>query len=150
MSPALASGNGLVEIARVQNYRSIFFLATVIGFAIATSAQTKPGWLSDYKKAQQEAKANNKLVLLDFTGSDWCGWCMKLNKEVFSQPQFKDYASKALVLLEVDFPRQKAQSSSCSMATGGSFGSTTVISPTGRPLLLRSWKNCAKAKRRLL
>ena len=110
MSPALAPGNGLVEIVRVKNCRSIFLLAAVIGFAIATSAQTKPGWLSDYKKAQQEAKANNKLVLLDFTGSDWCGWCMKLNKEVFSQPQFKDYASKALVLLEVDFPRQKAQS----------------------------------------
>jgi thioredoxin-related protein len=110
VSPALASGNSLVEIARVKNYRSIFLLAAVVGFAIATSAQTKPGWLSDYKKAQQEAKANNKLVLLDFTGSDWCGWCMKLNREVFSQPQFKDYASKALVLLEVDFPRQREQS----------------------------------------
>ena len=93
----------------MQNYRSIFFLATVIGFAIATSAQTKPGWLSDYKKAQQEAKANNKLVLLDFTGSDWCGWCIKLDKEVFSKPEFKDYANKNLVLMEADFPRAKAQ-----------------------------------------
>ena len=108
--PALAPGDGLVEIARVKSYRSIFFVAAVIGFAIATFAQTKPGWVSDYKQAQQEAKASNKLVLLDFTGSDWCGWCIKLNKEVFSQPQFKDYASKALVLLEVDFPRQKVQS----------------------------------------
>ena len=109
VSLTLALGNSLVEIARVKNYRSVFFLAAVIGFAIAASAQTKPGWLNDYKKAQQEAKANNKLVLLDFTGSDWCGWCMKLNREVYSQPQFKDYASKALVLLEVDFPRQKVQ-----------------------------------------
>jgi thioredoxin-related protein len=109
-STPLAPGNSLVEIARVKNYRSIFLLAAVIGFAITTSAQTKPGWLSDYKKAQEEAKANNKLVLLDFTGSDWCGWCMKLNREVYSQPQFKDYANKALVLLEVDFPRQKVQS----------------------------------------
>jgi protein disulfide-isomerase len=110
VSPTLALGNSLVEIARVKNYRLVLLLAAVIGFAIAASAQTKPGWLNDYKKAQQEAKANNKLVFLDFTGSDWCGWCMKLNKEVFSQPQFKDYASKTLVLLEVDFPRQKIQS----------------------------------------
>lgn len=110
VSPTLALGNSLVEIAQVKNYRSVFLLAAVIGFAIAASAQTKPGWLNDYKKAQQEAKANNKLVLLDFTGSDWCGWCMKFNKEVYSQPQFKDYASKTLVLLEVDFPRQKVQS----------------------------------------
>ena len=43
---------------------------------------------------QQEAKANHKLVLLNFTGSDWCGWCIKLQREVFSQPEFEDYASK--------------------------------------------------------
>src|SRR6202011_321292 len=51
-----------------------------------------------------------KLLLVDFTGSDWCGWCIKLNKEVFSKPEFKDYANKNLVLLEVDFPRRKQQS----------------------------------------
>lgn len=44
---------------------------------------------------------------MDFTGSDWCGWCIKLNREVFSKPEFKDYATKNLVLLEVDFPRGK-------------------------------------------
>jgi thioredoxin-related protein len=74
------------------------------------SLAAKPGWLTSYDQAQKEAQAQHKLLLMDFTGSDWCGWCMKLNKEVFSQPQFKDYAGKALVLLEVDFPRQKAQS----------------------------------------
>ena len=47
--------------------------------------------------------------MLDFTGSDWCGWCIKLNKEVFSQPDFAEYAKKNLVLVEVDFPRQKEQ-----------------------------------------
>ena len=44
---------------------------------------------------------------MDFTGSDWCGWCIKLNKEVFSQPEFKEYATKNLVLMTVDFPRGK-------------------------------------------
>jgi protein disulfide-isomerase len=68
---------------------------------------SKPGWMTNYEQGQQEAKASNKLVLLDFTGSDWCGWCTVLDREIFSQPQFKEYASKNLVLVEVDFPKKK-------------------------------------------
>jgi len=66
-------------------------------------------WMTDVPKAQAKAKEENKLVLLDFTGSDWCPWCMKLNKEVFSTPEFAAYAQKNLVPVEVDFPRNKAQ-----------------------------------------
>lgn len=72
------------------------------------SASSKSGWLTSFTKAQQEAKAQNKLLLMDFTGSDWCGYCIALDKEVFSKPEFKEYASKNLVLLELDFPRRKA------------------------------------------
>jgi protein disulfide-isomerase len=68
---------------------------------------SKPGWMTSYEEGQQEAKANNKLVLLDFTGSDWCGWCILLDREVFSKPKFKEYASKNLVLVELDFPKTK-------------------------------------------
>ena len=46
-------------------------------------------------------------MLLDFSGSDWCGWCIKLDREVFSQKEFQDYAKDSLVLVLVDFPRQK-------------------------------------------
>lgn len=66
-------------------------------------------WLTDLPKAQAKAKAEKKLVMLDFTGSDWCGWCIKLHKEVFSKPEFEEYANKNLVLVEVDFPRAKQQ-----------------------------------------
>ena len=97
------------EIARVKNYRLIFFAAAAIGLAAASSTHAGLEWLTDYKKAQQEAKATNRLLLVDFTGSDWCGWCIKLDKEVFSKAAFKDYASKNLVLMEVDFPRAKTQ-----------------------------------------
>lgn len=90
--------------------RFIPALALVLVLAGTSAAGAKPGWLTDYKQAQQEAKANNKLLLLDFTGSDWCGWCIKLDREVFSQPKFREYASKNLVLLELDFPRRKPQS----------------------------------------
>ena len=65
------------------------------------------GWLDDLEKAKAQAKAENKKILLDFTGSDWCGWCIKLQKEVFTKDGFKQEAPKHFVLLEVDFPQQK-------------------------------------------
>ena len=67
-------------------------------------------WLTDAPKAQAIARKENKLVIMDFTGSDWCVWCKKLSKEVFSQPEFVKYASENLVAVEVDFPRNKEQS----------------------------------------
>jgi protein disulfide-isomerase len=64
-------------------------------------------WLTDFAAAQAQAKAENKLVLINFTGSDWCGWCIRLKKEVFAKPEFDAYAAENLVLLEIDFPRKK-------------------------------------------
>jgi protein disulfide-isomerase len=67
-------------------------------------------WMTDMPKAQAKAKEEKKMVMMDFTGSDWCGWCIKLDKEVFSTPEFAEYAKKHLVLVEVDFPNRKKQS----------------------------------------
>ena len=75
--------------------------------ALLQAEAAELNWLTDLPKAQAKAKEEKKLVMLDFTGSDWCGWCIKLNKEVFSKPEFAEYASKNLVLVEVDFPRTK-------------------------------------------
>src|SRR5204863_5525012 len=77
------------------------------GWAVAHAGAANLDWITDLPKAQEKAKADNKLVMLDFTGSDWCGWCMKLNKEVFSTDDFANYAKTNLVLVEVDFPRNK-------------------------------------------
>ena len=52
-----------------------------------------------------KAKNENKLVLLDFTGSDWCGWCIRMDEEALGKPEFIDYAAKYLVTVVVDFPR---------------------------------------------
>ncbi|HEU0208068.1 MAG TPA: thioredoxin family protein [Candidatus Udaeobacter sp.] len=90
--------------------RRLFLSAVAVSVLFAPFARAESVWLNDYKKAQDEAKANKKLLLLNFTGSDWCGWCIKFDKEVWSQPQFKDYARDNLVLLELDFPRRKDQS----------------------------------------
>lgn len=88
-------------------HRSLLLLAVVLSVAFAGPLRAEPSWETDFKKAQEQAKTGKKLLLVDFTGSDWCGWCIKLNREVFSRPEFKDYATKNLVLLEVDFPRAK-------------------------------------------
>ena len=92
------------------NHRLILFAAAACVFLPAPFARAESGWLNDYKKAQQEARASNKFLLLDFTGSDWCGWCKKFDKEILSQSQFQDYARENLVLVELDFPRAKPQS----------------------------------------
>src|SRR3954464_14231631 len=63
-------------------------------------------WVTELPKAQEQARAEKKLVLLDFTGSDWCGWCIKLKKEVFDQKEFIEFAKENLVLVEIDFPRK--------------------------------------------
>jgi thioredoxin-related protein len=64
-------------------------------------------WLGDFGRAQEKAKAEHKFVMLDFTGSDWCRWCIYLKREVFDKPEFAAFAQEKLVLVEVDFPEQK-------------------------------------------
>ena len=64
-------------------------------------------WETDWEVAKKRAKDENKQILVDFTGSDWCGWCIKLKKEVFDKPEFQEYAKKNLVMLELDFPHKK-------------------------------------------
>ena len=64
-------------------------------------------WLTNLDDALKEAKKSDKTVLVNFTGSDWCGWCIRLKKEVFSQDEFKDWAEENVILLEADFPRGK-------------------------------------------
>ncbi len=88
-------------------FRIMKTLLSLVAFAglTASAFAAKEGWLDDLEKAKTQAKAENKKILLDFTGSDWCGWCKKLDAEVFSHQEFKDYAAKKLVLVEVDFPK---------------------------------------------
>ena len=62
-------------------------------------------WLTDFQKATQLAQAENKKILINFTGSDWCGWCIKLEREVFSKQEFMNYAREHYVLVKCDFPK---------------------------------------------
>ncbi len=68
----------------MRTVRVAFLAGALCAFGLGT-VRAEVNWLSDFAKAQQEAKASHKLLLLDFTGSDWCIWCLKLHREVFSQ-----------------------------------------------------------------
>lgn len=85
-----------------------FFLFLLTSLSMSLNAAS--GWETDFEKAQERAKAEGKPMLLDFTGSDWCGWCIKLDEEVFSKSDFKRYADDNLILVELDFPAKKKQS----------------------------------------
>lgn len=87
-------------------------------------------WTTDVPAALAKAKAENKTVLLDFTGSDWCGWCIKFKKEALDTPEFQDYAAKNLVLVEVDFPRKLQQSEELKSANKALAGQYNI---TGYP-----------------
>ena len=67
------------------------------------------GWSHDFAASAKQAADGNKVMLVDFTGSDWCGWCIKLNKEVFSHAEFKDGVKDGFVLVELDYPRDKSK-----------------------------------------
>ncbi len=105
---ALAPGCNCIEDRGVKTPR-FFLVAAAVSLVFASLTRAESDWLHDWNKAQEEAKANHKLLFLNFTGSDWCGWCIKLDKDIFSQPQFKNYAHDNLVLVELDFPRRKSQ-----------------------------------------
>lgn len=89
--------------------KSLFsiFLALML---VSGAALAETGWHTDWDKAATESKKSGKPILIDFTGSDWCGWCIKLKEEVFDTAEFKSWASDNVVLLEIDFPRNTKQS----------------------------------------
>ena len=87
--------------------------------AVTAAKAPKPAaakWFTSLSEAQAEARKSGKPILADFTGSDWCPWCIKLRAEVFNTKQFKDWAVKNVVLLEVDFPEHKPQSAATKQA----------------------------------
>jgi thioredoxin-related protein len=91
----------------------------VIAFLTLTSmsiqAQEELTWHTDMSKAADISIKENKPMFLFFTGSDWCGWCIRLQKEVFKTPEFINWAKENVVLVELDFPRKNNQSEEVKM-----------------------------------
>ena len=97
-----------VPLRSGMNLRRFFCLLVACSFL--TTIVRGSDWQTDYEQALATAKAARKCVLLDFTGSDWCGPCIHMKKAVFSKAAFLNYAKQNLVLVEVDYPRIKTLS----------------------------------------
>ncbi|MCF7847797.1 MAG: thioredoxin family protein [Kiritimatiellales bacterium] len=113
------------------------------------------GWETDFSKASAKAKAENKYMLLDFSGSDWCGWCIKLDNEVFSKGEFKQYAKENLVLVMLDFPRNKSkqgaevikQNDELAKKFGiRGFPTVIILNPAGKPVAQTGYQDGGPVK----
>jgi thioredoxin-related protein len=124
--------------------KTIFTLPVALLIACASAhAASASGWTDDYAKAVEKAKAEKKNILLDFTGSDWCGFCIALDNEVFDTSKFKSWARQNAVLVKVDFPhgkklsdKVKAQNAELKekfMKSGG-FPTVVIIDPDGKEI----------------
>jgi len=87
--------------------KSLVIAVLLLGGALCSFAGL---WTENFNAALTQAKESGKYVLVDFSGSDWCGWCKRLDKEVFGKKEFQDYAAQNLVCVLIDFPREKPQS----------------------------------------
>lgn len=111
------------------------------------------GWENNFDKALEEAKTAHKYVLLNFSGSDWCGPCIKLHNEYFGTEAFKEFSAEKLVLVNADFPRQKKNQLSKELQkqndhladlynANGNFPLTVLLSPEGK--VLKAWEGVPK------
>lgn len=102
--------NNVINQYRLQSttlFSVIFLFLTT--FASFSHASNTVSWLEDYQEAVTQSEQTGKPILALFTGSDWCGWCKKLEKEVFYTPDFAEKAGDAFVFLKVDFPMYTRQ-----------------------------------------
>ncbi len=89
--------------------KKILFLTFITLVSFSANAQEGLTWHTDVSKATDISIKENKPMFLFFTGSDWCGWCIRLQKEVFHTPEFIKWAKESVVLVELDFPRKNDQ-----------------------------------------
>ncbi|WP_298140435.1 thioredoxin family protein [Flavobacterium sp.] len=89
--------------------KKLFITLLFVVSSMTIQAQEKLTWYTNIDEAIAVSKIENKPLFLFFTGSDWCGWCIRLQKEVFKTPEFEAWAKEKVVLVELDFPRRTPQ-----------------------------------------
>lgn len=91
----------------LMNTLALVVLVSMMGFSQSEYKAEIDGWYVDIDKAYAESQKSGKPILANFTGSDWCGWCIRLKRDVFTKPGFNEWAKENVVLLELDYPRRK-------------------------------------------
>ena len=95
--------------------KKIILLTFLMLSSVSLQAQEELTWHTDLTKATDISIKENKPLFLFFTGSDWCGWCIRLQNEVFKTPEFIRWSKKNVVLVELDFPKRKEQADAIKM-----------------------------------
>ena len=95
--------------------KKILLIAFLTLTSMSIQAQDELTWHTDMSKVTDVSIKENKPMFLFFTGSDWCGWCIRLQKEVFKTPEFIKWAKENVVLVELDFPRKNEQTDAVKM-----------------------------------
>ena len=93
-------------------FRNLIFVFLLVFISTEVAEAGGSGWTTSVKEAVIASKKTGRPIVADFTGSDWCGWCVRLNREVFDQGDFKKWAQRNVILLELDYPKRKEQSAS--------------------------------------
>ena len=91
-------------------------ILAVVALLLGNLSLSAAHWSTDYNAALKAAREHRRPVLINFTGSDWCGWCIRLKNEVFDTQEFDEFAKSRLVLVEVDFPNRKPQTAALQQA----------------------------------
>ena len=94
---------------KINDMKKILIVCTLLIGSLTLYSQENDGWLINFDKAAEQSMKTGKPILANFTGSDWCGWCIRLKKEVFVTPSFKKWAKENVILLELDYPRRQQQ-----------------------------------------
>ena len=94
---------------KINDMKKILIVCTLLIGSLNLYSQENDGWLINFDKAAELSMKTGKPILANFTGSDWCGWCIRLKKEVFVTPSFKKWAKENVILLELDYPRLTPQ-----------------------------------------
>jgi protein disulfide-isomerase len=102
----------ILKKRRIEMRTAKLLLVLVCVMSVGSVFASGKEWLTDFDAAKKEAAKRNLPILVDFSGSDWCKWCMKLDKEVFSQKAFKDYVKDNFILLLIDFPNPRTSKQS--------------------------------------
>ncbi|MDY0905430.1 thioredoxin family protein [Pedobacter sp. CFBP9032] len=121
----------------------LLFITLITLFTVPVS------WMGDFTEAQKQAKATHKQILINFSGSDWCGPCIRLRKEILESETFEQYAAANLLLVRADFPRQKKnqlpkeqvklnESLAEVYNKNGKFPFTVLVDENGK--VLKSWE----------
>lgn len=122
--------------------KKIALMITACCLAAGVFADEKVEWLTSVPKALEKAKAEKKVVMLEFTGSDWCPPCKALHKNVMTSTEFEAYAAKNLILVELDYPHAKEQSDELKKANQNllkkyaiqGFPTVILLNPEGKEL----------------